>query len=205
MRVLGLIEYNKEEERIIAESWVLGILVGVSLGVIVAIFFNMLQKMALQDPFGWLAANMPLFICIGGFWWLTTAIFSIALWRKAGTSFWGNVEKVLFPTLIIPIIWIYGLPIMAFIFNPLTDFLLQYCSPYGTFWIGAGVFLPFMLLYVYMILPDLRPRMRRNLRSAFTRGFWRRAWRNPKSRREIKMLLALFVILVVLHLWPMLT
>lgn len=200
---IGPVKYSKEEERTIAESWAAG-LIGIPLGVIAAIFLGLIKKGKMQYPLGVLAAITPFFICLITFWWLATIVFSLIFWRKINTLSRRNLGRIIFPTLVMPLFMlIYILPIMVFIFDPLNNFLLQYYSPYGTFWIGFGVFFPFMLLYVYLVLPHLRPRMRRNLRRVFTRGFWREAWGKPKSRREIKIMLVLLGVLVFLHLLPL--
>jgi hypothetical protein len=138
---IGPIKCDKEEERIIVKSWISGILVGVPLAVITAIFFNLIQRGIPQYPFGVFASIMPFFICLVTFWWLATTIFSLIFWRKADATSWRNVGRRLFPTPVMPLLMsIYTLLIMVFIFDPPDRFLLQYYSPYGTFWIGAGAF-----------------------------------------------------------------
>lgn len=200
MRLLGLVKYSEEEEKIVVKSWMLGFL-GIPIGALVGIHLGFFRKEVSTNPIDLLIADAPLFVTIGGFWWLITVIFSIVFWRKTDTG----ALKRLFPTVVMPILmWIYVVLIMEFIFAPLFDFLLRYYSPVSVFWYGFLVFLPFALLFIYLAIPDLRPRMRRNLRLAFTRSFWRKAWRNRKNRLWIIIYIAFFVYVIVEFLWKIL-
>ena len=173
-------DYGKEEERVFAKSLILG-LFGIPLGFVIAISFGFLNKEVPQDPIGWLVVSAPLYATVFTFWWLATIICSFGFWsreRKKGS--WKNLKRVLSPTLVIPLLWLYVSFLFAFIFNPFNSFFLQYYNPISVFWLGALVFLPFMLMFVYVVIPHSRPTMRRNLRVLYDP----KSCRNPEMRSK---------------------
>ncbi|RLC79247.1 MAG: hypothetical protein DRJ03_23825 [Chloroflexi bacterium] len=203
---IGPMKYSKEEEKIIAKSWAAGMIVGIPTGIVSGLFFGLFYKSAPQGILEIFLVDTIVLGYVCFWWWIATFIFTILFWKRSRKlNSKENIKRCLFTTVIVPLIWGYIDPIMTFIYTPLFRFLLQYYSPYGTFWIGAGVFLPFVLLFIYVVFPHLRPRMRCNLRRVFTRDFWREAWRKPKSRKEIKIMILLIIILVILHVWDALT
>ncbi|MEM2995879.1 MAG: hypothetical protein QXI91_07740 [Candidatus Bathyarchaeia archaeon] len=164
-----------------------------------------MKKEALNNPAEWFKASAPLYAIIFGFWWLTAIVLTPIFWgRNEKINSWRKLGRTLFPTVIIPLVGIYTYSIFTLLFNSLFDFLLRYYSPVSVFWYGFLVFLPFALLFIYLAIPDLRPRMRRNLRLAFTRSFWRKAWRNRKNRLWIIIYIAFFVYVIVEFLWKIL-
>jgi H+/gluconate symporter-like permease len=205
MRV-GLAELNKQEEKIFAFSFLSGGFLGIPLAIMVGFLFHLPlipPKPTGIDIVGWLTYNTLLGIYISAWWWLMMVMFSLLLYkRERRSNSLQNIKKTLFTSIVVPAIWILIIPFETFIGFPLTLFLLQYYSPFATFWTHALVATPFVIFGVYIVIPSLRPRIRHQLRLAVTRRFWRKTWKNPKSRRKIEIFILLLIILVILHILP---
>lgn len=195
-----------EADRLRALSSLSGEIFGILLGVPTSIGLGLLSgfvEVPRGDSVRMLIEGFFFFSFTILFGCLIAFVCSLYLWRRRKRKIdFGNC---VLSSLTVLFLWIYVILIMAFIFEPLNAFLLQYFTPVSVFWKGALVFFPFMLLFGYVLFPSLRPIMRRNLRMVFTRGYWRKMWRTPKSRKKIEVFLVLVVIAVVLHLIPLLT
>lgn len=206
---IGPIKYDKHEEKIFTKSLYLSILIGSPLGILINFLlgFPTVPKKAPINIIEWVTVDVLSITCIFGIWWILIMGASSFLLYKSerGITSWRIVGKNLVSFIIILIGLLCMISVLTIIYLPLDAFLLQFYSPYATFWYGILVATPFVILFLYIALPHLRPRIRRQLRLAMTYRFWKKCWRTPKSRKKIEVFLVLVVMALVLHLIPLLT
>lgn len=191
--------YDKSEEKIIVESWIIGAVFSFPIGLMLSLHLDFLDVNLPMSIIELLMFYWTFFGYICLFWWMTAVSSSLVLWKRHYKSKLSkkDIQRLLFSTITIPFIWAYVPPITVFIFNNVNVFLLQFLSPVGTFWIGALLFFPFMLIGVCILLPDLRSRLRHRLPSLFTTRFWKKLGNNKEVKRDIKIGIVLLVIYIV--------
>lgn len=185
-----------EADRLRVTSFLLGEIFGILLGVPTSIGLGLLSRFVevpRGDSVGTLVEGFFFFSFTILFGCLIAFVSSIYLWRRKEKKI--NFGNCVLSLLTVLFMWAYVILIMAFIFEPLDAFLLQYFTPVSVFWKGALLFFPFMLLAGYILFPSFRPIMRRNLRIVFTRE----SWRNPKIRRKIIIFWILIVIIIAIN------
>lgn len=210
---IGPLKYNKDEERIWALSLVLGILIGFPLGITTNYVVNLPPFSDLGlPPFsvtpslsvvaGWITKFFLLLSFVSIWWWLVMVTCLLFLYRKRKLlNSWRDVGRSIFSTTFIPFNTVYVSIIGGVILPPLNTFLLEFYTFIGVYSICMLVFLPFVLLELYIIFPHLRTRMKQKLRMIFTHGYWRKAWRNPKGHKKMIIFAILVVIIVIVDVW----
>jgi hypothetical protein len=151
---------------------------------------------------GWIIKSFSLLSFAGMWWWLVMVICSLLLYkRRRLLNSWRDSGRSLFSTMFVPLTVVYVSIIGGVILPPLNIFLLEFYGLVEIYSIALLVFLPFVLLELYLVFPQLRTRMRHNLRMVFTQRYWRKVCRKPKSCKKLTLFLILVVIVVIVDIW----
>jgi hypothetical protein len=127
---------------------------------------------------------------------ITFAICSY-LWKREGKT---NLAHCALSSCTLFSLWIYLLLLFTFLFNPFSNFLLQYFTSFSVFWYVALAFFPFMVIIAYIQYPSLRPRIRHQLGLLATRAFWSEIRRNPKKHGKMLFLTTALVIIIIVDI-----
>jgi hypothetical protein len=176
---IGPIKYDKDEEVILATSFLSGIFSGLLFGLPLGHMLGFLENPpAIGDSFGWTVVFLKVGIVLMSIGWPTTIITSLLLCkRKHKSSSRRDIDKFLFASLLVPITTIYTFLVAGFIGTPIDALLVPYLGPIATWGIGALVFFPFLILFIAIIGPDSKP-------GKALRRFIRRLKRGGKKERE---------------------
>ena len=96
--------------------------------------------------------------------------------------------------------WMYILLLFSFVFIPFNVFLLQYFTPVSVFWDVMLAFFPFMVIFVYISLPMLRPRIRHQLGLLATRSFWAEIRKNPKKHGKMLLICVALAVIIFIEI-----
>lgn len=191
---------KRDEVRLISTA--AGMFLGIALGVPISVAMGLLGKagrgLLYYDFLGNAILISSFFSFSVFFGCLITFVICSYHWKKEERI---NLSHCVLSSLTLLFSWVYVFLIFTFMFVPLNVFLLQYLDTVDVFLYGALFFLPFMIVGVYIIMPRLRPRIRRQSRLLLTSEFWHGIWRNRKSRRKMLFFLIGFTIIIAVDVW----
>lgn len=174
------VEYNKEEEKIVAVSGLSGALVGLLIGGLLSYWIGFFTNLnlATTDLIEWAVFLIKLGSIMVTMCCVVTFTISILLCRigNCANSMQAR-KKMIRGALLFPLIMAYAFLVMGIVFIPLDAFLLQYLSPFLIVSVGALVFFPFAIIFLAVVLPDTPA-------GKGLRRFIRRLGRGGKKERE---------------------
>lgn len=191
---------KRDEARLISTAT--GLFLGIALGVPISVAMGLLGKAGRGLLYYDFLGNMILISSFFGFSVIFGCVITFVtcsyLWKKEERT---NLFHCALSSLTLLFGWVYGFLLFTFVFIPFNVFLLQYLYVVDAFLYGALLFLPFMAIGVYIIIPTLRPRIRSQSRLLLTSEFWHGVWRNRKSRRKMLFFLIGFAVIIAVDVF----
>jgi hypothetical protein len=151
--------YTKEEENILTISCLTGLLVGLPSSLLLSYQAGFFTNVALaaDDTIGWTFFYLKLGSIVIPICWGTAIVVCVLLCRRRGlTKTAQKAWKMIFATLLIPLISAYAFLVEGFVFVPINASLAQYVTPSLLMSITALLAFPFMILAGAIVLPDTR-------------------------------------------------
>ncbi len=162
---IGPVKYEKVEEGILLRSFILGMFFGLPLGLLLnyMLGFSIIPKQAPSDLLGWfiMAFTVPMSWC--SLWLVLTIILAFLFCKKRNLfKSWYDVGRILLAWLLFPAVLMYTALIFSVFMFPVDVFLVPFLDPL----VGAGVLrligliimIPFMFIFIAIVLPDSKPR-----------------------------------------------
>jgi len=107
----------------------------------------------------WFVMLTMLFGSILGFWWILSTLLSFFFYkRKPMILSRRNIVRILFFTMLVPCMIIFVPFIFSIFFVPLYSFLYPSLSSHLISAIGFILFLPFVFLFIAIVLPNSKAR-----------------------------------------------
>jgi len=153
-----MVKYTNEEERIVLGLNVLGISIGIPLGVGLGFllgFFNDITSAAFSSV-EWTLLMLKSGSVIVPLTWIGTITVFFLFWkRRNGRQFRQEIKKEFVGTLFLPLTIAFGFLVLALVIFPISFILLEYINrPLLVMLIDLLVFLPFVILFGALILPE---------------------------------------------------
>ena len=167
---IGPIKYKKTEEWTLVISLILGMFFGLPLGILLnyGLGFPIIPKQTPSDLLGWFIMSFTLPMGLCSLWWVLTLIFAVLFYKKKNLlKSRYALGKILLFWLLFPVMFIYGALIHSILIVPIA-YSLSSLDPLVGFGvlrlIGFSIMIPFIILFMAIISPDVRKRIKRQLR-----------------------------------------
>jgi hypothetical protein len=152
------IKYTKEEERLLLisnlSSVFIGIPIGLLLGYWIGFFANV--ELAASSSVGWTIFWLKADLTLAPITWITSFTTCFLVHNKTKAAGPMQVGRMFPGTLIFPLTMAYSFLVMALAILPLCSLLQRYINFLLTEFVGALVFLPFVILVGAVLLPETR-------------------------------------------------
>jgi hypothetical protein len=150
------VKYDKEEERVLLTSNVLGVLVGIPTGVLIGYLIGLFNnlKVATASSTGWTMLWLQTGLIIVPICWMATLATSLYLNNKENPSDSMQTRKMVPGTLIFPLTIGYGFLVTGLVIFPLVDLLTPYITATIAMLVGLVVLFPFVIMMIALILPE---------------------------------------------------
>lgn len=202
--------YDKQEENAIVASFILGLLLGLPVGALInfAMGLPTFPKQMPNSFFNVLIFLLTTLLSFSSVWIITTTIsLTVLFMREKRVDSWQVISRVFWVILIFfPLLIGYVSLTGSIIFPPLNDFLLKHgfrLIAVHSYALLAAT--PFVLLYIAIVLPDSRKRIKRQLILLRDKQYRNEVLRHPRRRGKLILFIISLIALLILTMYEILT
>lgn len=168
---IGPVKYSKMEENILVLSFLLGMVIGLPLGILMnyMLGFPTIPKTAPNGFIDWFIVSFTLPLSWFCLWWLFAILLMVWFYRRKDLlKSRQDIARIFLVQFMFPCLLLYMALVFSLIIIPI-DYSLSFLDPIvlpGVLrLIGLLVMLPFMVIFIAIVSPNFRKRMKRKLKS----------------------------------------